>query len=403
MMPFAKTARLVKSVAGLLVWTVIAPGEAALAQADEGPWRDHIGVRIESAKPVAGRNELLVRLPTATNDALPTTMVTQLSSRDSGPFFGEAAARVVIGPDDRLTNCNTEKANIRRGFGKAQQPPVPLKIDVCPLLRASARFHHAINVNGQPIASAADLSVFYSHTKVRPILPVMAFRSKTSGHVLSETGGWGDSPFWVDLPDPFVIAAPDWSAALADRHDVPNAARVGVKLKLTASMGIGSIESCKVVLTSGDAGLDAATCKALMTTSYSEYRGYAGNGTHDEGDAYPVLVQWHGRTADMTAPALPAVPHMPKDVLLTGTDKPSGAPPALQAIPMQIFLDADGRPAGCRVMHSGGDDRWDAAGCRIALQRAKFTAPKDGFGRPAKGLYEAVADWAAMTIRPARR
>jgi hypothetical protein len=167
-------------------------------------------------------------------------------------------------------------------------------------------------------------------------------------------------------------------------------------------MGIGSVESCKVVLASGDARFDAAVCKALLATSYSEYRGSAGNGTHNDDDAYPVLVKWDGKSADMVAPALPDVPHLPKDVPLTAADKPSGTSPELQVIPMQIFLDGDGRPTGCKVMHSSGDDQWDAAGCRIALQRAHFTAPRDGFGRPAKGLYEAVADWTTMTIHPAR-
>jgi hypothetical protein len=366
-------------------------------------WRDYVGVRVESAEPVAGGKVLTVRLPAATNDVLPTTLVTKLSLSERGPFVAEAAARAVIGPDDRLTDCNTEKASIRRYSGKTQQAPVPLKIDVCPLLHASAHFHHAIDVNGRPMASAVNLSVFLDHTNLQPI-PVMAFRSRTSGHVLSETGGWLDSPFWVDLTPPNVLelAIPDWSTALSDLHDIPEGARVGVKLKLTASMGIGSVESCKVVLASGDARFDAAVCKALLATSYSEYRGSAGNQTHNDDDAYPVLVKWNGKSAETVSPALPSVPHLPKDVPLTAADQPSGTSPELQVIPMQIFLDGDGHPTGCKIMHSSGDDKWDAAGCRIALQRAHFTAPRDGFGRPAKGLYEAVADWTKMTIHPAR-
>jgi hypothetical protein len=378
-------------------------GEEA-APTGGGAWRDYVGVRVESDEPDEGHKELLVRSAAATDDRLPTSMVTKLLSSESGSFFGKATARVVIGANDRLAECKTEKATIRRGFGKAQRPEAPLAIDVCPLLRTSAHFRHAIDVNGQPLASTAKVSVFFSHTDVPPI-PVMAFRSRTSGHVLSETGAWVDSPFWANLTPPNVLelATPDWSAALADLHDIPEGARVGVKLKLTASMGIGSVDSCKVVLSSGNARFDAAACKALLATRYSEYRGYAGNGTHDDDDAYPVLVKWSGKTAEMASPALPNVPHLPKDVLLTAADKPSGTPPELQIIPMRIFLDGDGRPTGCRVMHSSGDDKWDAAGCRIALQRAHFTAPSDGFGRPAKGLYEAVADWTTMTIHPARK
>lgn len=380
---------------------------AALAvqpvQAAGGTWHDYVGDRVESAEPEKGHKELLVRLAAVTDDRLPTSMVTKLLSSESGSFFGEGTAQVVIGTNDRLANCKTEKATIRRGFGKAQSPAAPLATDVCPLLHTSAHFRHAIDVNGQPIATTAKVSVFFSHTDVFPPPPI-AFRSRTSGHVLSETGGWLDSPFWVNLTPPNVLelATPDWSAALGDLHDIPEGARVGVKLKLTASMGFGSVESCKVVLASRDARFDAAVCKALLATSYSEYRGSAGNGTHDDDDAYPVLVKWNGKSAETVSPALPDVPHLPKDVPLTAADKPNGISPELQVIPMQIFLDGDGHPTGCRVMHSSGDDKWDAAGCRIALQRTHFTAPRDGFGRPAKGLYEAVADWTTMTIHPAR-
>ena len=366
-------------------------GGQAAASTGGGTWHDYVGVRVESAEPQASHKEPLVRLAAATDDRLPTSTVTKFASSESGSFFGEATAKVVIGADDRLAGCKTEKATIRRGFGKTQRPAAPLAIDVCPLLRTSANFRHAIDLNGQPVATTAKVSVFFSHRDSLPP-PVTLLQSRTSGHVLTDTGRWLDRPFWANLtsPDVLVIAPPDWSATLEDRHDISKAARVGVKLKLTASMGIGSIESCKIVLASGDARFDAAVCKALLSTSYSEYRGPATNGTHDDDDAYPVLVTWNGQSVDMVALALPDVPHLPMDVPLTVAEKPSGALPQSRVILTQIILDSDARSTVCSVIRSSRDDRWDAAGCGIALQRANFSASTVGFGGPAKGLDAAV-------------
>jgi protein TonB len=104
----------------------------------------------------------------------------------------------------------------------------------------------------------------------------------------------------------------------------------------------------------------------------------------------------------MVSPALPTVPHMPKDVPLAPADLPAAEPAKPGAIPIRIMLDSDGKVSGCTVTQSSGSDLWDAASCRIALARAHFTAARDAFDRPARGLYEAIADWTAMTIHPAQ-
>ena len=190
MMPFAESARLIHLVAGLVVCAgFAAPADTALAQSGGGTWRDHIGVNVQSAEPVGGANELLVRLPAMTDHTLPNATMPKLLVAETGSFFANATARVLIGADDRLVNCKTEKATIRRGTGYAQQPEAPLALDVCALLGTMAHFHHAAGVDGRPVASVAQVSVYFSHTDAPPLYVVAGPPSRTSGHVLSETGG----------------------------------------------------------------------------------------------------------------------------------------------------------------------------------------------------------------------
>jgi len=368
----------------------------ANAQTSPVNWGQYVYAGVISAEPVSVGQTPQVRLPSLIDHSLPASLMPKVLVDENGPFFAEVTAIVVIGGDDTQAECRTVKATIRRGEFGQQKPEALLVLDVCGLLRQSAHFRHAIGADGLPMASTAKLSVLFgrfdpAHVGPPPIAPI----AKTSGHVLDAAGHWIDGRWWVQK---ITIPAPDWSAALPDHRDLPKEARVGVQLKLVAKGGIGSVGSCKVELTSGDARLDAATCTALSTAGYSEYQGKAYNGI----EAYPILVQWHGEAADMVSPALPTVPHMPKDVPLAPADLPAAEPAKPGAIPIRIMLDSDGKVSGCTVTQSSGSDLWDAASCRIALARAHFTAARDAFDRPARGLYEAIADWTAMTIHPAQ-
>lgn len=392
------------------------PASVASAQTGGDASGDRITVAVVSADSAKGTEDTLVRLPTAAGSISPPVLL-KLLPNGGDSFFAKASVKVAVGADDKATNCNSMSATIWRQAADVQQRPTPIALDVCPMLLASIHFHHALAITGHAIASMATLSVILSH-HVPLVLVAPPDISRTSGHVLSRTAdtvanndarpiveahpilsnAWADTLFWLNFGNPLPIETPNWAAALGADPGTPKTSRVGALVKLAALHGFYSFVSCKVVMSGGDASVDDATCKALT----SNRRGDAHDGTLYY-DNYPVIVQWHGRDADVIAPALPSVPHMPRDVPLTAADKPASGSSSLPTIPLRILLDTQGHGTECMVMRSGGDDALDAASCQIALQRAQFTPALDEFGRPALGLYEAVADWPEMSIHPTRR
>jgi hypothetical protein len=375
-----------------------ARGMAAEPRSADSALPERVTIDVRAVDPAAGpvaRIRPPALLEPADRNRLAATMPAILKA-ETGPFYARASALMVIKADDSQADCRAETVTIRRGDWRAQTPEAPLALDICGLLRRSARFRHAIDLNGRPLDSTARISVSFSRMRWPPAPPPIATGApRTSGHAIDESGRWIDGAWFANR---FTIPGPDWSATLPNRRGIPRKANIGVMLKLAARMGYGFIDSCKVELSSGDARLDSAICATLTSTPYREG---SANQVYSGTDAYPVLVHWLRGQATMTAPARPTVPHMPRDVPLTPADFPDGTLPTPRVIPMHISLDRDGHAVGCTVTQSSGSDGWDAAGCRIALERARFTEARDWFGRPAQGLYEAVADWEAMAIRPA--
>lgn len=377
-----------------------AEGTAAETLLPGSDFRERVSIDIDDAKAATAGLKPMVRPPAVSgvdDRHLPATAMPKILVAETGLFLAKASVTVVVRADGNQADCRSEGASIRRGDWSARGPETALALDVCDLLRQSVKFRHAIDVSGEPIDSSIRLSITFSRMNpvtVPPPVPVV-LPVRTSGHVIGDNERWIDGSWWAGR---FAVQNPDWSVAFSNRRETPKEASVGVMLTLAAKMGYGYIDACKVELSSGDAQLDAATCKALTASSYREG---SANRVYNSTDSYPVLVRWNRGTATMAAPALPMVPHMPEDVPLTTMDIPSGTMPALRAIPMNVSLDSDGHANGCEVTRSSGNDTWDAAGCRIALERARFTAVRDWFGRPARGLYEAVADWDAKAIRPA--
>lgn len=374
--------------------------EAAQAQSAGKSWIESVGVYIASAEPAAPVRNIHIRLPALLEPAngwLSPSAMPKLLASEAGAFYADTSASVVISADDSQANCRTEKATLRRiEVRNNSKPEVPLALDVCGVLRQFVRFRHAVDVLGQPSASSVNVRlIFRRHDAGLPSPPPPILKpSRTSGHVIDETRRQTDDDWFTNQ---FSLGAPNWTSALAVHNRSSKNARVGVMLKLGVKQGVQVIDSCSVEVPSGDPQLDLATCTALSTSGYTRSMGEIWNWSVD----YPVLVVWNGESASMAAPAQPTVPHMPKDVSLKATDRPVDVlPDGRGAFRIQIDLNSDGRATGCTVKDTSGSDLWDAAGCRVALERARFTAARDWFGRPSKGLYEATIDWVAMVIRP---
>ncbi len=371
------------------------------AQAGDPAFREQNFAFVESAEPVVIGRSPQVRLPAFAEAGKILTMAKVKMpgplAAEHGEFDASATVRLVVGADGSQTNCHVVEARIRRGVRREPNSYQPVSLPLCEFLQQEIRFRPAINADGEPIASTVTTSLSFSRSA--PVFgapPPVLLLAPTPGHILTETGYWADRSHF--LYNKFVISEPNWTEALTNPETLPKMARVGVRLKRVEKEGFGTIAACNVVMSSKDARLDAATCKALLSSVYSLKEGLAYVGPDD----FPVLVEWNRGKATMTAPMLATVPSMPEDVTLLPRERPAGTPPELRIIPMHIKLDDKGASIGCAVIRSSGNDAWDAAGCRIALKRARFTAPSDSFGAPANGLYEAVADWDAMIIRPGR-
>lgn len=376
-----------------------AAGQAAPAQPVEQRWYERVYVLVPTAKPgdTAGTPQVRgVEVALPADRFLPKTLMPKFLAEQTGQFRAWIVAQVVVAADDRQTACHVESGTLRLGGYSEGSSETPLSMDICPLLRQSVRLRHAIDLNGKPIAATTKVSVIFDRIPASDPPPPALAPPKTSGHVLDEQGQWTDpdGAWWASY---FTIASPNWSVALADRRDLPTNDMVGVFLKLSDDKGQHKI-SCEVVIPGKDKRLNAATCQALSASSWSGE--YARN--MPDSYAYPMTVRWQGEKAEMSGFLPPEVPHMPDDVHINVADVPRPPFPEKRAITLRMSLDERGRATRCTVMGASGNDAWDSASCRLALEKARFTAALDWFGRPARGEYDVVVDWDYMVIRPVR-
>lgn len=59
----------------------------------------------------------------------------------------------------------------------------------------------------------------------------------------------------------------------------------------------------------------------------------------------------------------------------------------------RLSVGPDGRANGCEITSSSGNAELDAATCKYAQSRARFTPAKDGEGQPTSGSYTSRVRW----------
>lgn len=298
--------------------------------------------------------------------------------------------------------CHPNEITTMHGTTYRSEPADPaLGQQACDMLRERVRFVHAIDEAGRPTAAVVEIGIQFEQGEARrpsappPPATLGPGLKRTSGHVTDATGNLLGQTW---LATDYTLRQPDWGAVLTDRRKLPKAAMVGVLVDLRTRDGKDLVENCTIVRASGDARLDAATCAGLAAAGYDQSGG--GRRWVNGFDHYPVRVDWVRDKATMTVLPPVEVPHMPKDGVLVAGDIPPGQRPPEERVQVDLQLAASGMPVRCEVVHSSGDDAWDAASCRVAKERARFTSPLDWFGTSSPGTYEAMVDWKQMVIQP---
>lgn len=347
----------------------------------------------------------LVRQPRIAEPAggvLPREAMPKVLAQTGKSLIAWVQASLVINADGTPGTCRPSEAMTTQGAGyHFVTADKALGLEACDMLRERMHFSHALDEAGRPTEAVVAIRIQLEQGDARlpsappPPTTLGPGFNRTSGHV-TDAAGRLLGMTWVESD--YAINPPNWDNALADRRNLPKAATSGVLVDLRPRDGKYLVENCKVVRASGDARLDAATCTGLVAAGYDQSRArYASSYGVDR---YPVKVDWINGNATMTPLPPVEVPHMPKDVVLVEEDVPPGQRPPQEHVPMELQLSSSGQVLRCEVIYSSGDDAWDAASCRLAKERGRFTSPLDWFGTPSPGTYEVTLDWGKMVIGP---
>ncbi|HEV7661562.1 MAG TPA: TonB family protein [Allosphingosinicella sp.] len=150
----------------------------------------------------------------------------------------------------------------------------------------------------------------------------------------------------------------------------------------------GRVTACMVTLSSGSAALDQATCRILRSRArYIPARDSYGNPVEgsDSGRVTWRLPADEG-PADLRAgipvPFAPAAARAPFASYVAARDYPAAALRAGDegASYLRIVVGITGRVVACDINETSGSDALDAAACRIARARARYTPARGQAG-----------------------
>jgi TonB family protein len=153
----------------------------------------------------------------------------------------------------------------------------------------------------------------------------------------------------------------------------------------------GRVSDCVIVVSSGSATLDQATCRILRARArYSPAAGAGRANTGSDGDS----IAWRLPPAPPPLPpgATPALPRalVPARPLWTGPlfrnrDFPRDAEHdgARGTVLYQFIINFEGRVSYCWIVQSSGWRRLDETVCRLVQELARYAPGRDSFGNPA--------------------
>nr|WP_294811664.1 hypothetical protein [uncultured Sphingomonas sp.] len=256
---------------------------------------------------------------------------------------GEARAMIGINASGVMTECRPD-------------PGAALfTATICPLLKRHARFRHALDREGNPVADRIALRAVFG-PKPPPPPPVYPSR-------------WGtDLQLIVNKSNMRLTREPDWARfAPAD----PRKGEVAVALYVSAFRPDGSFHLiCGVLGTRTGDALERATCDGLKSASFAFIS--------DPG-LMTLLVRWEGKRATVILPSRSG-----KSLEFLAPERTRGGPELTGTAQVDLRFPADGTHPVCRVTGSAGSDAADIAACRF-FESQPYSPAIDIFGRKIEG------------------
>lgn len=290
---------------------------------------------------------------------------------------------LAIGADGAVKSCVPGKVDADI-YDEAQKkfvdlPSEPaLAQEACNLVRATRRFRPAIDASGAPVESAIAFDAEFARERYEMLAPPAP--PPPSRWIGREPWGGKEWPPRYDLLERVSFNRPRFKDFLSDDKGLPKSAVVGVLVNFARE---GAATQCEVRVTSGDKRLDDATCAGMLAaknqpTRFGIYR-------------LPIEVTWKGSKTLVAVAGEGTMPGLAAPVTIPPEQLP--APPPRWPVIVRMVLDVQGKAIGCRVVSPSYVDSIDAASCKLAREKAKYTAGSNGFGRPTLSGVDVRVDW----------
>jgi hypothetical protein len=282
-----------------------------------------------------------------------------------------------VGADGGVRGCTIQR---HTGFAEG---PSPVHASLCDTLRRTVQLRHALDGNGQPVASAFSVTVDFAMTLVQaetPPQPLIAELQLSPAPpppppaVPEWPPRWAQLPTSVDLPiaqggaTAFAQHTPGWTGVLV-------------------TSGPDGVRSCQIIRPSADPRFDRRACQAASRRGALTYV------WPTSGRIYPMRTPIHfvpvgGRPhAIMPVAERSTGATIPSHIQQIIADRAAAAAtalplPDLAALRLSAAFDESGRTTRCAVVASTGNDAADVAAC-MALRSAEGIVPgHDIFGWP---------------------
>lgn len=282
-----------------------------------------------------------------------------------------------VAADGLVRGCTVQR---HRGYADA---PSSADAGLCDTLRRTVRLRHALDGNGQPVASAFSVTVDFAMTLVQAATPPQPLIAELQ---LSPA------------PPPPPPAVPEWPPAWAQlptSADLPLAAGGATAFALNTpgwtgvlvTSGPDGVRSCDIVRPSADPRFDRRACQAASRRGALTYE------WPTSGRVYPMRTPIHFVPVDGRPHAIMPVARRSTDATIPShvqqmiADRAAAAAstqPAsdLAALRLSAAFDGTGRTTRCEVVETSGNDAADVAAC-MALRSAEGIVPgHDIFGWP---------------------
>ncbi len=176
----------------------------------------------------------------------------------------------------------------------------------------------------------------------------------------------------------------------------PSALRDGPKGETSYRVDIdkdGKPTACTITGTSGNAELDAATCKIVVNKMRfipaTDDKGVPVAGT------FSNSMKWSSGTTRVSMDFSPATPLGSPGDWVTSNDYPATSlrNDVEGTVGFIIATGANGVPTGCEISRSSGSAELDETTCNLVMTRARFSPAKNEKGKAVAGSYSNSVRW----------